>query len=46
MSDLKIITYHGDNFDVEETELLDGEEVKTKREYHLERKKRDLLNVN
>lgn len=43
---IKVITYHGDNFEVEESEIINNEEVKTTKEYHLDRKRRDLLNVN
>ena len=46
MNNIKVVTYHGDNFAVEETDKIDDEEVKTTKEYHFERKRRDLLNVN
>lgn len=42
----KVVTYHGDNFAVEEMEKINEEEVKISKEYHFERKRRDLLNVN
>jgi hypothetical protein len=40
------VTYHGDNFAVEESEIIDNEEIKTTKEYHIERKRRDLINVD
>ena len=46
LNHIKVVTYHGDNFAVEEIEKIDDEEIKTTKEYHFERKRRDLLNVN
>lgn len=46
LAHINVVTYHGDNFAVEESDNIGEEEVKTTKEYHFERKRRDLLNVN